>query len=72
MATKHHSEVKPHGLKPGSRVREKATGHTGKMIGLRATLRGEYADIELTKDDGGVYFKPARKKSVRPSALVKF
>lgn len=70
MATK---ETKPHGLKAGSRVRELSTAHTGKVIGMRQTLRGEYADIALTVSGAdGSKFKPAREKSVRPSTLVKF
>lgn len=67
-------EVKPkhHGLGPNKRIREKSTGHTGVVVRMRPTLRGEYADIKLTKSDSGEVFKPPREKSVRPSALVKF
>lgn len=67
-------ETKPkhHGLTAGKRVRENSTGHTGVVLRMRATLRGEYADIRLTKSDSGEAFKPPREKSVRPSALTKF
>lgn len=68
MATK---QTKSHGLKEGSRVRA-PSGYTGKVVRIRQTLRGEYADISLTKDALGAAVKPPHEASVRPSTLVKF